>query len=222
MRKYALVALSALAGTLVLGACSQNNESAQPQPAAAQQAEVGSSADCTRFASMVTAPEPGQAGKTVAPTLKTGAGDAATGPAAAGSQAKPETFELTPEEQDLQRACYSHLQQLVQNNIQGMTANRPYAYLVPAGNAGSIISQRQRQLDSVTGVVLRGVTPGNLLAFGGPSSTATANLMISAFKQAQPGSMKGVIVLFIGDKADKARVAAVVKPTDATYRFVQM
>ncbi len=110
----------------------------------------------------------------------------------------------------------------MQNNIQGMTANRPYAYLVPAGNAGSIISQRQRQLDSVTGVVLRGVTPGNLLAFGGPSSTATANLMISAFKQAQPGSMKGVIVLFIGDKADKARVAAVVKPTDATYRFVQM
>lgn len=115
-----------------------------------------------------------------------------------------------------------YLEQVLGQHMQGMTADRPFPYMVPAGASSAAQAQRARQLDSVTGVVLRGVTPGNLLAFGGPSSKDTADLMAAAFKDAQPGSMKGVIVLFIGDQADKDRVAAVVKPTGATFRFAQM
>ena len=34
----------------------------------------------------------------------------------------------------------------------------------------------------------------------------TADLIVAAFQGAKPGSYKGVIVLFIGDKADEQRV----------------
>jgi hypothetical protein len=70
--------------------------------------------------------------------------------------------------------------------------------------------------------VARGVLPGNLLAFGGPSSATTADLIVAAFKDAKPGSFKDVIILFIGDQADEQRVTDALKPTGATIRFVVM
>ncbi|HET6587848.1 MAG TPA: hypothetical protein VFG67_08785 [Oleiagrimonas sp.] len=167
MRKYALVVLLALAGTLTLAACSNEADNASPQQDQVQQ---------------VTRP--------------TDPNDSA--------------------------AWGKYLGQVLSQHLQGMTADRPYPYLVPAGASSAAQAQRARQLDSVTGVVLRGVTPGNLLAFGGPSSSETADLVVAAFKQASPGSMKGVIVEFIGDKADSDRVAAAVKPSGATYRFIEM
>ena len=66
------------------------------------------------------------------------------------------------------------------------------------------------------------VLPGNMVAAGGPDSATTAQLMETAFKQASPGSFKGVIVLFIGDKADEAAVKAAVGPSGATFKFAQM
>jgi len=70
--------------------------------------------------------------------------------------------------------------------------------------------------------VARGVLPGNLMAFAGPVSATTADLVVAAFKDAKPGTFKGVIVVFIGDQADQQRVADVVNPSGATFRFVQM
>ncbi len=168
MRKYAIVAILALLGSLTLAACNkQGADQAQaPKKSVAQVARPSSPSD--------------------------------------------------------QAAWSKYLAQVLGQHLQGMTASRPYPYLVPAGASSTAQAQRARQLNNVTGVVLRGVTPGNLLAFGGPSSKDTADLVVSAFKEAPPGSLKGVIVLFIGDQADDARVEAVVKPTGATYRFVQM
>jgi hypothetical protein len=74
----------------------------------------------------------------------------------------------------------------------------------------------------VQDTVARGVLPGNLLAFGGPSSAATSEFVVDAFKNANPGSFKDVIVLFIGDKADEQKVEDALKPTGATFRFVEM
>src|SRR5690625_516866 len=167
MRKLALVAILALAGTMTLAACSNNNADKQQSQQAVQ--------------------------KVSKPT-------------------NPNDTE----------AWQKYLSQVLGQHLQGMTASRPHPYLIPAGSSSAAKAGRQRQLNNVTGVVLRGVTPGNLLAFAGPSSTKTADLVIKAFKQVSPGAMKGVIVLFIGDQADKQRVGAVVKPTGAEYRFVQM
>jgi hypothetical protein len=74
----------------------------------------------------------------------------------------------------------------------------------------------------VQDTVARGVLPGNLLAFGGPSSAATSEFVVDAFKNANPGSFKDVIVVFIGDKADEQKVSDAMKPTGATFRFVEM
>jgi len=116
----------------------------------------------------------------------------------------------------------AYLGQLVQNNMQGMSASQPYAYMVTAGATDDDKAQNDRQLQSVQDTVARGVLPGNLLAFAGPDSGKTADLIVAAFKDAKPGSFKGVIILFIGDKADEQRVDDTLKPTGATIRFVAM
>jgi hypothetical protein len=46
--------------------------------------------------------------------------------------------------------------------------------------------------------------------------------MENAFKNAAQGSFKGVVVLFIGDKADEAAVQAAIAPSGATFKFAQM
>jgi protein-disulfide isomerase len=120
------------------------------------------------------------------------------------------------------KAWNAYLVQLLQENLQGMAAERPYPYLVPAGDTGEAKAARDRQLSNVQDTVARGVLPGNLLAFAGPDSSKTADLIVTAFKDAKPGSFKDVIILFIGDKADEQRVDDVLKPTGATIRFVAM
>ena len=116
----------------------------------------------------------------------------------------------------------AYLGQLVQANLQGMKAPQPYAYLVTAGDTDEAKAQNDRQLSTVQDTVARGVLPGNLLAFAGPDSAKTADLVVTAFTGAKAGSFKDVIVLFIGDQADQQRVEEVLKPTGATIRFVQM
>lgn len=120
------------------------------------------------------------------------------------------------------KAWNAYLGQIVTANMQGMSADRPYAYLVPAGDDADSQSKYGRQLEAVQDVVARGVLPGNMLVFAGPSSAKTADFITAAFKDAKPGAFKDVIVLFIGDEADKQRVTGVLTPTSANVRFVAM
>ena len=113
----------------------------------------------------------------------------------------------------------AYLTDIVTHNLQGMTASRPYVYFIPGGDDEATM---QRQFDNVHNVVLATVLPGNLMAFGGPDSSRTANLIAGAFADAEPDSFKGVIVLFIGDEADRQRVADALAPSAAEFRFVQM
>lgn len=119
-------------------------------------------------------------------------------------------------------AWNAYLGQIVQANMQGMTAERPYAYLIPAGDDDATKAMYDRQLSNVQDIIARGVLPGNMLVFAGPNSGKTADFITAAFKGVKPGSFKGVIVLFIGDKADEDRVNAVLQPASATIRFVAM
>ena len=139
-------------------------------------------------------------------------------------QATQQTAQQAPKPTDPNdaKAWNAYLSQIVQKNMQGMSANQPYAYLVKAPVDDEAKAQNERQLQGIQDTVARGVLPGNMLAFAGPDSVATADLVIAAFKDARPGSFKDVIVLFIGDKADEQRVSDVLKPTGATIRFVVM
>jgi hypothetical protein len=127
-----------------------------------------------------------------------------------------------PSNPDDKAAWSAYLGQIVQQNMQGMTADRPFPYLVPGGESDEAKAGRDRQLQNVQDVIARGVLPGNMLVFAGPESGKTADLVTEAFKDAKPGSFKDVIVLFIGDQADQQRVEDVLKPTGANVRFVAM
>jgi len=136
----------------------------------------------------------------------------------------------------------AYLTQIVQDNLGNIT-NTPYVYFVPdvpvqvaaagasAGAAGTAATPASassaeetlgRVQDQINTVVQATVLPGNMLAAGGPNSATTAKVLENAFNQASPGSFKGVVVLFIGDKADEAAVKAAIDPSGATFKFAQM
>lgn len=110
---------------------------------------------------------------------------------------------------------------VVKQNLQTIK-NNPYMYFVPAGDSQDEQDARQRQLDNVSDVVARGVLPGNMLAFGGPDSKLTADLIQGAFKNANAGSFKDVVVLFIGAPADQDEVKTAIASSGAEFRFVEM
>ncbi len=115
-----------------------------------------------------------------------------------------------------------YLAAVVMQNMQGVKSNRPYMYFVPGGDTGKDIIDRSNQLDNVSVAVSRGVLPGNMLAFGGPDSAITANLIIDSFNDAGAGTFKDVTVLFVGAQADSDRVKEALTISGATYRFAEM
>jgi hypothetical protein len=138
-------------------------------------------------------------------------------------QAAQQTKAVTkPTDVNDTKAWQAYLGPLVQKNLQGMAAQQPFVYFITAGQNDDDKAQNDRQLQNVQDTVARGVTPGNLLAFVGPVSATTADMIVTAFKGVQAGTFKDVIVVFIGDKADEQRVEDAVKPSGATVRFVQM
>ncbi len=119
-------------------------------------------------------------------------------------------------------AWKAYLVEVVKRNMQGVTSGHPYMYFVPAGDDQAKQDERINQLENVKTVVARTVLPGNMMAFGGPDSKLTADLIVDAFKDAQAGAFKDVIVLFIGAAADRDRVGQALATSGATYRFVEM
>ncbi|MEP6483579.1 MAG: hypothetical protein ABJB01_03950 [Rudaea sp.] len=115
-----------------------------------------------------------------------------------------------------------YLSNVVTRNMQGVKSNNPFMYYVPAGDAQDVQDARNSQLNNVSDTVARGVLPGNMMAFGGPDSKTTADLIEAAFQHSRDGSFKGVVILFVGAAADQDRVKAAIAKTGAEFRFVEM
>jgi hypothetical protein len=127
-------------------------------------------------------------------------------------------------------AWQKYLVSVVKRNMQGVKTNHPFMYYVPDGDSTDAQGARQSQLNNVMDTVARGVLPGNMLAFGGPDSKLTADLIVDAFAGspdgpttgANPGSFKDVVVLFAGASADEQRVKDALAKSGAELRFVEM
>lgn len=119
-------------------------------------------------------------------------------------------------------AWKKYLADVVMKNMEGVKTNRPYMYFVPAGDDGKAELDRSNQLDNVKTMISRGVVPGNMLAFGGPDSKITADLIVDAFAEGQANTFKDVVVLFVGSPADSERVQAALGTVGASYRFAEM
>lgn len=118
-----------------------------------------------------------------------------------------------------ENAWNAYLTDVVTRNLDNATST--YVYTLPDESAADFQGAYDRQLEKAEADMSRGGVEGTLLAFGGPNSAKSADLAVAAFAQAQPNSMKGVKVLFIGGQADSDRVKAAVDPTGATYKFVE-
>lgn len=113
-----------------------------------------------------------------------------------------------------------YLQKVAVQNI-GNISNNPFLYYLPPESDPQFADKYERQVESATGAIGRGIQPGNMLAFGSSASAKMADLIDAAFKDVQADSMKGVRVVYIGDAADNARVQTLVQPTGADYIFVE-
>jgi hypothetical protein len=118
-----------------------------------------------------------------------------------------------------ENAWNAYLTEVVKRNLDGVT--NTYVYVLPAEGSADFQGYYDRQLEKAQLDIQRGILEGNLLAFGSPTSAKTADLTVAAFSKAQPGSMKGVKVLFIGSAADNDRVQAAVTPAGVDYKFIE-
>jgi hypothetical protein len=119
-------------------------------------------------------------------------------------------------------AWQKYLIAVVKQNMKDVKTNHPYMYFIPNGDSTEAQDARKNQLENVSNTVARGVLPGNMMAFGGPDSKLTADTITTAFKEAQDGTFKGVVVLFIGAAADRDPVKDALTKSAAEYRFVEM
>lgn len=116
-------------------------------------------------------------------------------------------------------AWQPYLGSVAKANMDGVV-NAPYAYFLPGESSEDFQGEYDRMLERVQTDLSRGIVAGNMLLFGSPARTKLADLVIEGFKDAKPGTMKDVKVVFVGDAADKDRVQAAVAPSGVTYVFV--
>ena len=92
---------------------------------------------------------------------------------------------------------------------------RIWATFVPAeGDAAELLKTTQDNLD-------RGILAGTVLAFGSPDSTKMGDFLVSSFAAVRESSLKGVIVIFVGNAADKDRVQQAVAASGVEYVFLE-
>ncbi|MDR2012665.1 MAG: hypothetical protein LBQ20_06440 [Rhodanobacter sp.] len=142
-------------------------------------------------------------------------------PQQAAAEQKPAVLPAPTNPAD-KSAWKQYLVNVVMANMQGVKSNHPYMYFVPAGDDDAAKADRGNQLENVKTVVARGVLPGNMMAFGGPDSKLTAQLVTDAFKDVRAGAFKDVIVLFIGAAADVDGVKQALGTSGADVRFVEV
>ncbi|MGY1424299.1 hypothetical protein [Lysobacter sp. A289] len=114
----------------------------------------------------------------------------------------------------------SYLSQVVTSNM-GEVTNSPYLYYLPGSDSVGFEGAHERLKEEIEIAMQRGIVEGNLVAFGSPESAMMADIVVGAFAKVDPGSMKNVRLLFIGDAADNDRVKAAVEPSGVVYVFVE-
>lgn len=119
------------------------------------------------------------------------------------------------------RAWQQFLTAVVQRNMGGISTT-PFLYFVPSAGGAADVNALAKVQSNLNDVVVATVLPGNMVAIGGPSSATTAGVLEAAFRRAKPGSFKGVVILFIGNDADRAAVARALLQSGATFKFAQM
>jgi hypothetical protein len=114
----------------------------------------------------------------------------------------------------------TYLSEVVTRNMGNIT-NTPFLYYLPPESDPEFEAKYERSAEQAKNAIARGIVGGNLIAFGSPASSRMADMAVASFQGVEPGTMKGVRVLFIGDAADGERVKAAVEPAGVEYVFIE-
>lgn len=96
----------------------------------------------------------------------------------------------------------------------------PYVYNLPSASVTEDFEELHgRQLEQVQGTLMSGIQPGTMIVFASPESSRMGELVIDAFEVAQPGTLKGVRVVFIGQPEEQALTKAAVEKSGAEFIF---
>jgi hypothetical protein len=119
------------------------------------------------------------------------------------------------------KAWETYMVQVSKANGEGLV-NRPYLFLVPSGE-DSLPRERRKMIQQALGSMASHNTfPGNFISVSGPDPTTTADVLVEAFSNVRPGSLKGITLLYTGDEADKPRTEKIITIAGASFRFAVM
>lgn len=76
-----------------------------------------------------------------------------------------------------------------------------------------------RTIDNVKNFIGRGIAEGTTILFASPDSPVMADIVEQAFANPNPVLLKGIRVIFIGQKAEEERVRTAVTAWGATFVF---
>lgn len=127
---------------------------------------------------------------------------------------------LTAPTSDDLPAWRAYVTDVAKRNMDGIT-NSPYVYFLPSEATEDFDGQYERQLEKLQSDLSRGIIAGNMLVFASPSSSKMSEMATIAFTQVNPGTMKGVKVVFVGSAADSEKVKAAAEPAGVNYIFVE-
>jgi hypothetical protein len=101
--------------------------------------------------------------------------------------------------------------------------------LVPADQSSRIFAtfiehnqdeeKNARTVENIKNFVGRGIAEGTTILFASPDSPIAAEIVEKAFADPRPDLLKGIRVIFIGQKAEEERVRAAVTAWGATFVF---
>lgn len=84
---------------------------------------------------------------------------------------------------------------------------------------GSDEAKAARTVENIRNFVARGIADGTLILFASPDSPLMADIVEKAFVEPKPDLLKGISVIFIGQKAEEERVRTAVTAWGATFVF---
>ncbi len=76
-----------------------------------------------------------------------------------------------------------------------------------------------RTVENINNFISRGIAEGTTILFASPNSPLVAEIVEKAFANPNPVLLKGIRVIFIGQKAEEERVRAAVTAWGATFVF---
>lgn len=99
---------------------------------------------------------------------------------------------------------------------------RPYSYIIPAGDSQAAISRRKEETESIASSIGHILIPGSLLIVGGPNADEVTRFAAELPKSIKDHEMEGITVLVIGDAKEKDMLTKAFERTGATLKVSSM